>query len=305
MRRVSARGAMRSPLRDRPAQLRDGASPVGAAEGGRDRNLPRWLTVERELEGCVELLPAREVERAVVAVELDPALLARLRHVEARRQTDDRPVLELDHCHPEVGGQHRERLAAGCHSLREHHASECGHATRGAEDRGQDRQRVDADVRKRPDPVERLGPWMPRLDAAPVDLGVGDPHGADRTRCQQAPGLLLRLAHEGDRRARKPDAAGVGELDERPGLGVARGERLLAVDVLARLERGGGDLGVNAVRGEVDDCVDVPVAEELLERGIVDAAEPLDELRAQAAVDVRRACDLDRRIGAERLPVRA
>ena len=77
------------------------------------------------------------------------------------------------------------------------------------------------------------------------------------------------------------------------------------MDVLPRLERGGRDLGVDAVRGEVDDCVDVPVAEELLERGVVDSPEPLDELRAQAAVDIRCACDLDRRIGAERLPIRA
>ena len=47
----------------------------------------------------------------VVAVELDPALLALLADVEARRQPHERPVRELDQRDAEVGRADRERLA--------------------------------------------------------------------------------------------------------------------------------------------------------------------------------------------------
>ena len=179
------------------------------------------------------------------------------------------------------------------------------HAPRGAEHGGQDRQRVDADVGQRPDPVERLRTRVPALDAAPVDLGVGDADRSDRARRDEPPRLLLRIAHERDRGAREANATGVGELDERACLPVGRRERLLAVHVLARLERRGRHLRVDAVRREVDDRIDGAVGEHVGERRILDSPEPLHELGAQRAVDVGRTGDLDRGIRPDRLAVRA
>ena len=238
-------------------------------------------------------------------MELDPALLRVLHDVEARRQPDDRPVLQLDHRHAEVRCPDRERLAGCRHAIRHQHGPEGGHAARGAEHRGEDRQRIDADIGERPDPVERLRPRMPALDPAPVDLGVGDADGADCAGSDEAPRLLLRIAHEGDRRAREPHAAGVGELDEGAGLPVARGERLLAVHVLAGLQRRGRHLRVDAVGREVHDGVDGAVCEHVGERRVLDSPESLHELGAQRAIDVGRAGDLDRGVGPDRLAVRA
>ena len=64
-------------------------APVGAAEGVRAPARPRTAPERRELDRRVELLPAREEDRAGVAVELDPALLAVLTDVEVRREPHD------------------------------------------------------------------------------------------------------------------------------------------------------------------------------------------------------------------------
>ena len=75
--------------------------------------------------------------------------------------------------------------------------------------------------------------------------------------------------------------------------------------VLAGVERRAGHVRVDGREGEIHDGVDVRVSEDVVERGIVDAAEAVDEGCAERPVDVRSTGDPDRRVGAHRLAVRA
>ena len=99
---------------------------------------------------------------------------------------------------------------------------------------------------------------MPRLDPAPVDLGVDRPHGPEAAAPDPGPRRLLRLAEEGRGRAAETEAACRGELDELVRLARTEGQRLLAVDVAAGLEGTLRDLVVGVVNGQVDDDVDLP-----------------------------------------------
>ena len=74
----------------------------------------------------------------VVAVELDPLLLAVLADVEARRQPHERPVLELDQRDAEVGRADRERLARGGDAIGVDDLPVRRHAAGRAEDGGQE-----------------------------------------------------------------------------------------------------------------------------------------------------------------------
>ncbi len=302
---VRAGGAVRALFGDRRGELVERPAPVDASEAVRHGDGLVGAPERRELDRGVEVLPARDEQGSVVAVELDTALLAVLGDVEARRQPHERPVRELDQRDPEVGCAHRERLARRGDAVGVHDLPVSGDATRRAEDGGEVREGVDADVRHRPDGVERRRSRMPGLDPAPVDLRVDDAHRPDGAGVEQAPGGLLGVAQEGDRRARETQSLRVGQLDERARLRVAPGHRLLAVDVLARLERGGRDLGMNAVRRQVDDCIDRGIGEQAGEGRVVDPTEPLDEGSAERPVDVGRADDLDARVGLRRLAVRA
>ena len=89
----------------------------------------------------------------------------------------------------------------------------------------------------------------------------------------QLPGMgdggVLEVVEAHQRR----DAGGLHRIEHGLGLGGTVGERLLAIDVLAGLGRGDGDLGMRVVgRGDVDD-VDVRVGHELAPVG-GPAAEP-------------------------------
>src|SRR5581483_6770163 len=84
------------------------------------------------------------------------------------------------------------------------------------------------------------------------------------------------------------------ELDELVRLRIRQRQRLLAVDVLARLERGTGDLGVRERNREVDDGVDALVAEELVEARVRAAAVACGEGLRACRVEVGRAGELER-----------
>ena len=236
---------MRSPGDDRVAQLAERPPPVGARERVLHRDVLVRLAEARELDRGVELLPVGEVDRAGVAVKLDAALLRLARDVEVRGETHDRAALELDDRDAEVRRLGRERLAGHRRAVGKDDGPEGGDAAGGPEHRGKDRERIDADVRERPDAVEGLRTRVPALDPVPVHLCVRDANPADRARLDESPHRLLGFAHEGDGRARQPEAAVGRELDERAGDRVASRERLLAVDVLAGAQRGGRHLRVN------------------------------------------------------------
>ena len=144
---------------------------------------------------------------------------------------------------------------------------------------------------------------MPRLDPAPVRLGVDGAHAADRAFAHQLPRRLLRLSEECRRRGAEPNAAPVGKLRQFLCFFVAERDGLLRMDVLSCLEALRGDLGVRLRRGEVDDGVDRVVCEQRLERGVDGAAELVDELGRPAGHDVGRAGELEQRRGRDRLRV--
>ena len=260
--------AVRALLGDRSRELAECPAPVDAVEGVRHRDGLVGAAEGRELDRGIEVLPARHEQRAVVAVELDPLLLALLADVEARRQPHERSVRELDQRDAEVGGADRERLARDREAIGVDDLAVCRHAAGRAEHGRQDRERVDADVGHRPDRVERRGPWVPRLDAAPVDLGVDD---ADRSRSRRsairfhAVSCASPMNVIGEHESRSPLACG--ELDEAARLGVAPCHRLLAVDVLSGFEGGRRDLGVDSMGGEVDDGIDRWIRDQRLEVG--------------------------------------
>ena len=102
--------------------------------------------------------------------------------------------------------------------------------------------------------------------------------------------------------SRRPRSAARSTSDR--ATGVAPGERLLAVHVLARSQGRCRHIRVGGRDREIDDRVDLRVVEQLVERRIVHSSEPLDESCAQRAIDVGRACDPHRRIRADRLSVR-
>ena len=61
------------------------------------------LAESGQLDGGVELLPAREEDRARIAVQLDPLLFAVAADVEIRGESHDGAALELDDGDAEVG----------------------------------------------------------------------------------------------------------------------------------------------------------------------------------------------------------
>ena len=213
---MRAGGAVRALLGDRRRRARRAPGPSrrrgrrSARE--RARRCRRRARARRRRRSPAS---SRSNSEPVVTVELDPALLAVLGDVEARRQPHERPVLELDQRDAEVGRAHREGLARRGHAIGVDDLPVRRDAARRAEDGGEVGERVDADVRHRPDRVERRRPRVPGLDPAPVDLGVDDAHRPDRAGVEQAPRGLLGIAQEGDRRAGEPQPERVGELDER------------------------------------------------------------------------------------------
>ena len=302
---VRAGRPVRSPADDRVTQLAESPPPVGARKRVLHRDVLVRLAEPCDLDRGVELLPVGEVDGTSVAVKLDAALLRAAGDVEVRSETHDRAALELDDGDTEVGCLGRERLAGHRHPVGKDHGPEGGDAAGRAEHGGEDRERVHADVRERPDAVEGLRARVPALDPVPVHLCVRDANAADRARLHETPHRLLGFAHERDGRTRQPEAAFGRELDERTSDGVASRERLLAMDVLAGAQRGGRHLRVDGGNRQVDDRVDVRISEHVVERRIVDASEAIDERTAQRGVDVRGAGDADRRVGAHRVAVRA
>ena len=139
-------------------------------------------------------------------------------------------------------------------------------AARGPEEGDQDRQWVDADVEQRPDRVERLRTRVPGLDPPVVHVCVHEPDLARPAFLDRSVRGLLRLAHEGDRRATQPEPGAVGELDERLRIGGVQRDRLLRVHVLPGLERPPRHIGVELERRQVDDAVHPLVGKQVVKR---------------------------------------
>ena len=234
-----------------------------------------------------------------------PPLLREVRDVEVRGEAHDSPALELDDGDAEIGRLRGERLARQRRAVGIDDRPEGSDTPGGPEHGREDRERIDAHVCERADAVEGLRARVPALDPVPVDLRVRDAHPADRARVDEPPHRLLRLSEERDGRAGEPEPAVRRQVDERPRGSVVPGERLLAVHVLARLQGRARHFGVDGRKREIDDRVDVRIAEDVVEGRVVDASEALDEGRAQRTVHVGRAGDPDRRVRAHRLAVRA
>src|SRR5579859_5568239 len=197
--RLRSRRALRTVLTDGIGQLNHRARPLCP--------FIRLLHVRhgfvgpavlRKLDARVEVLPAIEVERAEIAVELDALLLAVLPNVKIRRQARQETTAKLERRRDEVGRVDMKRYALFGHAVGVEHGAVGVSAPRRAEDGRQYRQRVDPDVEERANLVE--WPWgrMPRLDPPPIDLGVGDPRRAEPSLADRFPGRLLRLTQKGD-----------------------------------------------------------------------------------------------------------
>ena len=85
-------------------------------------------------------------------------------------------------------------------------------------------------------------------------------------------------------------------VDELASLAGAKGERFLAVDVLAGLERPLRDLVVGVVDGQVDDDVDLVVGEQVVERGVRADAVGRGERGRAIGIEVRRRDQADLRV---------
>ena len=141
------------------------------------------------------------------------------------------------------------------------------------EHRGDEGQRVDADVDQDADVEERRRGRVPRLDAAPVDLGVDGPDGPEAAAPDRAAvAVCCASPRNVDGEQPEPKAARRREVDELARLARAERQRLLAVDVLAGLEGALRDLVVSVMDGQVDDDVDLVVGEQVVERGVGPAA---------------------------------
>ena len=231
-------------------------------------------------------------------MQLEPALL-RLRHVEARGQTDHDPGFELDHRDDEVRSLGSEGLAREKHPVGLDNRRVGGHPPRRAEDRGRDRERVDTDIDERADAVERPRIRVPTLDPAPVRLAVDDPHTTDRTVPDELPQRLLRLAEECRRRRAQANTSCACELDELPGLRVGECKRLLAVHVLTRLERCSAHLRVRLGLGQVDDGVDRRIVEERGKVGVDPSSVLGGECFGATGTDVGDAGELEPFVGGD------
>ena len=176
--------------------------------------------------------------------------------VEARREPDDRAAIELDRRHDEVRAADPERDAIDRHAIGLEIPSPGPDRPCPPKHRRDQGQGIDADVDQHADVEERLGRGVPRLDAAPIHLGVHGPDRPEATAPDPCRGRLLCLAEERRRRAAKAESPTGGQLHELVRLARPKRERLLAVDVAAGQERPLRDLVVGVVDRQVQHDVD-------------------------------------------------
>jgi hypothetical protein len=141
-----------------------------------------------------------------------------------------------------------------------------------AEQPGQGVERVDAHVGQRAaadgEELARVGGVAgPRRHPA-IAAAEGGVDRPDRPLGEQAAGQDELGEQEHRRGADEDEAAPPGLVAEALGRGQVARDGFLAVDVLARLERGQGRLGVGLDRGEVDDGVDLRLRQHLAEVGV-------------------------------------
>jgi hypothetical protein len=161
----------------------------------------------------------------------------------------------------------------------------------GAQDRGDHRQRIDAEVEQ----------W------SAGQLGVEDPVVAgevlgvlatDRSQATERAGLQQLADDVPLGQVQRPQRLGAvpagprGDVGDAPGVGTGRGDRLLHQHVLARLHRGDRQLGVGVVGGGHVDDVDLRVRQ----HGVVALDRVSDVVlggERRRALDVTRAGDGD------------
>ena len=161
------------------------------------------------------------------------------------------------------------------------------------EHRRHDRERVDADVDHRPDRVEGARIRCRALDPIPVRLGVDDAHLSDRALANELPHRLLRLAEQRCRRTAQPTPCSRASSVKPERVFVSEREWLLAVDVLARHDRCGGDVGMRLRDGQVDDRVDRWSASTEARSAIGPPSVSFDERLGARAVEIGHARELE------------
>jgi len=170
------------------------------------------------------------------------------------------------------------------------------HALRGPENRREDGERIHADVEQDARLVKWFGRGMPRLDATVVRIRERDAHLAQSALANPLPRGLLRFAHEHHRRTAEPQILRARVRDELPRIGAVQRQRLLAIDVLARIERPCRHVFVRIEDGEIDDELDRVGGEQFVNAGIGAAIMFRRELLRALGQQVRHADQFEFRI---------
>ena len=142
------------------------------------------------------------------------------------------------------------------------------HAGNGPDERDERGQVVRAHVQERPGAVleELLGTRMPRVRSAHQHRGAHRHRLPDRPLVDQRARRLIGPAEKDVRRAAERESAARRLRDQLRRLGRRRRQGLLAVDVLARLERAAGHRDVRPGRRQVQHRVERRICDQLVDR---------------------------------------
>ena len=242
-----------------------------------------------------------------------PELVAGGRPVLADHLDDALAAVELDARHAvaldgEAGGDHRvagvaeveqevgvvvrsdlDQLAVD-DALGDGGAGHGHHALGRADDAGEGGDVVDAEVEH--GAAARLVEPLPPVGTGPAVEAAGGEDRADIALVDAAPDRLVGRAEDDVRGADQVAGAALGQADQLRGFRQGHRHRLLDQDVLARLQRGAGDLAVLLHRGEDEHQLDRRVVQDLAVVG----GEVVDRVALAGVVPARRvgvADDLD------------
>ena len=125
-------------------------------------------------------------------------------------------------------------------------------------------------VQARPSRARVRAPLRPVvLEHRPVfHFGIGKPRRADPPGCDQAGDQLLRIGKTVGRRTADGQSLAVGQIDDGACFLEGHAERLLAIDVLARIQRRAIELEMAFRRRQVDEDFGLAVAQAFLERSV-------------------------------------
>ena len=163
--------------------------------------------------------------------------------------------------------------------------------------------RSDVEERSRALLEEEVGVRVPGLRTRALHQRERRERRADRAVLDQPPSGLDARAEERVGRRGDTQTLRVRRLEQQLSALAVERERLLAPDVLARLERPESDLHVHLRQGEVDDDLDLVVSEQLVDRAVPGDAEGLGLGPRALLVDVGDESHLDVGEGGEVLQV--